>query len=176
MLRRSDGYPWIKSYAHGGAEYTLVSGGNPDPFEIFGIEAGSGKRVTNGSAAAVDKPKPRESISVPEQNNDATEAPESDAWINQVMRNRNGPLSNVANALLALRNDPTLRNAFAYDEMLCVSVLRDPKRGLRPLRDADITATQSPSGRDWQPLARTRSTKRSRSECASALFIQCATG
>ena len=28
----------------------------------------------------------------------------------------------------------------------------------------------------WQPLARTRSTKRSRSECASALFIQCATG
>jgi predicted P-loop ATPase len=67
------------------------------------------------------------------------------------MRNRNGPLSNVANALLALRNDPTLRNAFVYDEMLCVSVLRDPKRGLRPLTDADITATQE--FLQWEGLA-----------------------
>jgi hypothetical protein len=33
------------------------------------------------------------------------------------------PLPNVANALIALRNDPAVIDAFAYDEMLCAPVL-----------------------------------------------------
>jgi predicted P-loop ATPase len=62
------------------------------------------------------------------------------------------PLSNVANVLIALRNDITLRDAFAYDEMLRATLLLHeigvPLGGNveepRPLTDKDVTALQ-----DW---------------------------
>jgi hypothetical protein len=70
------------------------------------------------------------------------------------MRGKKGPLNNVANALVALRNEPTLYNAIARDEMLCAAVLRrndaDPSFVPRPITDDDITAIQE--FLQWQGL------------------------
>jgi predicted P-loop ATPase len=59
------------------------------------------------------------------------------------------PLPIVANALLALRNDPAVIDAFAYDEMLCAPILMHqigaPLGNIfepRPLTDKDITDLQ----------------------------------
>jgi len=60
------------------------------------------------------------------------------------------PLPIVANALIALRNDPAVIDAFAYDEMLCVPMLMHqisaPLSGSitepRPLTDKDVTDLQ----------------------------------
>ena len=60
------------------------------------------------------------------------------------------PLPNVANALTALRNDPAVRDALAYDEMLCAPVLLheigQPLMGNlaepRTLTDQDVTDIQ----------------------------------
>jgi predicted P-loop ATPase len=60
------------------------------------------------------------------------------------------PLPIVANALLALRNDPTVIDAFAYDEMLCAPMLMHqigaPMSNTitepRPLTDKDVTDLQ----------------------------------
>ena len=63
------------------------------------------------------------------------------------------PLGNLANAALGLREDPDWRGVFAYDEMLRATVLRSPvpRQGQlkanhlfepRPVRDADVAATQ----------------------------------
>ena len=59
------------------------------------------------------------------------------------------PLPIVRNALIALRNDPAIRDAFAYDEMLCAAMLTHPIGAIlgsntppRPLADKDITDLQ----------------------------------
>ena len=60
------------------------------------------------------------------------------------------PLPIVANALIALRNDPAVIDAFAYDEMLCAPMLMHqigaPLSGSitepRPLTDKDVTDLQ----------------------------------
>ena len=73
------------------------------------------------------------------------EAPDAD-WIEHVMQGKKGPLSNVANALVALRSEPTLCNVIARDEMLCAAVLMrndaDPSFVPRPITDDDVTAIQ----------------------------------
>jgi len=51
-------------------------------------------------------------------------------WQHDLIRGEGGkPVANLANALLALRNDEAFANMFALDEMLCAPVL------LRPLGD-----------------------------------------
>ena len=48
-------------------------------------------------------------------------------WLARCMRNENGkPLGNVANVLLALRDDAGLQDAFAYDEMQRRPMLMHP--------------------------------------------------
>jgi predicted P-loop ATPase len=48
-------------------------------------------------------------------------------WLHECLRNETGkPIPNLANAALALRSDPALRNMFAYDEMLCAVLLMRP--------------------------------------------------
>src|SRR5262245_40087563 len=59
----------------------------------------------------------------------------------------NGVRSNVGNIGLALRQEPTLMNAFAYDEMLRTEMLMrplgiNPNFKPRPLDDVDITKVQ----------------------------------
>lgn len=45
-------------------------------------------------------------------------------WLSQCQLDRSGfPLPNLANALVALRQEPAIREAFAYDEMFCGSFL-----------------------------------------------------
>jgi predicted P-loop ATPase len=64
------------------------------------------------------------------------------------------PLPIVHNALVALRNDPEVLDAFAYDEMLCVPMLMHPIGAPlscaepRPLTDKDVTDLQ-----DWMQRA-----------------------
>ena len=53
------------------------------------------------------------------------------SWLDQCIigDGKNGqPLPIVANALIALRKDPTLRDAFAFDEMLRAPMLQHPDR------------------------------------------------
>jgi len=58
------------------------------------------------------------------------------------------PLPIVANALIALRHDPELANAFSFDEMLRVPLLTQPLPAgdndhvIRPVTDVDVTALQ----------------------------------
>jgi predicted P-loop ATPase len=48
------------------------------------------------------------------------------------------PLSNLANALLALRSDPDLGGALAYNEMLCAPLIRRPGQPERLVTDVDV--------------------------------------
>ena len=60
---------------------------------------------------------------------------------NPLRRNSDGrgqPLPNLANVMIALRQDPKLRDLLTYDEMFCVAVLN----GKRPVRDTDVTKIQ----------------------------------
>jgi hypothetical protein len=73
----------------------------------------------------------------------------SPAWLQFCQRDRKGnPLCNLANAMLALRNDPAVVGMLAHDEMFCGEVLiREigAKINLvvpRPVRDVDVTAIQ----------------------------------
>ncbi len=81
------------------------------------------------------------------------------AWFVDCQRDKQGqPLGNLANALLALRSDPTWRDVLAFDEMRrCNTVLRpvpgtypadDDDQLPRPMRDADVSA-----GQEWLQLA-----------------------
>lgn len=73
-------------------------------------------------------------------------------WITRCMTegHDNTPVPNLANAVTALRDDPALRDAFAYDEMACTALLMTTLPGAnaskiaepRPLRDEDATAVQ----------------------------------
>jgi predicted P-loop ATPase len=70
------------------------------------------------------------------------------AWIAKAMHKKSKLASNAGNALLALREDPELRDVFAYDEMLCTPILLQPLFGAdpnfvaRPLTDNDVVAVQ----------------------------------
>ena len=70
-------------------------------------------------------------------------------WLAHCQRDAKGRLlSNLANAMLGLRNDPAISDMFAYDEMFCAEMLikniGDPTNLATPipLRDSDITALQ----------------------------------
>ena len=59
-------------------------------------------------------------------------------WLRYAMRDDKGrPLANLANALLGLRSDPKLKDALAFDEMLCAVLLNGA-----PIRDVEVTAIQ----------------------------------
>jgi hypothetical protein len=72
-------------------------------------------------------------------------------WLDRCQRNADGkPRCNLANALLAMREAPDLREKFAYDEMLRAPILKKPLElepdtptfEPRPVRDVDVTVIQ----------------------------------
>jgi predicted P-loop ATPase len=64
------------------------------------------------------------------------------------------PIPNLANAMIALRSDPAVKDAFAYDEMLCAAILMHPisdgasEFKPRPVTDVDVSSLQ-----EWMQLA-----------------------
>ncbi|WP_454617527.1 VapE domain-containing protein [Bradyrhizobium cenepequi] len=67
-------------------------------------------------------------------------------WLDDCIKGEKGaPVPNIANVLLALRLDPLLRDAFAYDEMAHMPMLMHPlfkpgkRRIIRPITDEDVT-------------------------------------
>jgi hypothetical protein len=70
-------------------------------------------------------------------------------WRQHCQLDRKGnPLCKLANAMLALRNDPAIKSILAYDEMFCGEVLVSEIGSAinlavpRPVRDVDVTAIQ----------------------------------
>lgn len=75
--------------------------------------------------------------------------PAADTWDDLLLRTDNGKAQpNLANVLVLLRNEPLLRDCFAFDEMVRTVVVRRPPPGVardgfpRPIRDTDVTAVQ----------------------------------
>lgn len=71
------------------------------------------------------------------------------SWLSAVQTDKRGePISNLANAMIAMRADPQLSAVVAYDEMLRAPVLVGSLPGAgelleqRPVRDTDVTAAQ----------------------------------
>jgi predicted P-loop ATPase len=71
--------------------------------------------------------------------------PTKDTWLAQCISENGKVLPIVTNALVALRRDPAIRDAFAFDEMKCMPMLMhtigDPLAQFdhRPVTDDDIT-------------------------------------
>jgi virulence-associated protein E len=70
-------------------------------------------------------------------------------WLRFCQTDRKGnPLCNLSNAMLALRNDPAVKDILAYDEMFCGEVMISEIGNCaslaipRPVRDLDVTAIQ----------------------------------
>jgi predicted P-loop ATPase len=81
-------------------------------------------------------------------------ANESD-WLSECTTDPKGkPIPNLANTMIALRSDPAVKDAFAYDEMLCAATLVHPipKEGSKfrphPVTDIDVSIVQ-----EWLQLA-----------------------
>jgi hypothetical protein len=68
-------------------------------------------------------------------------------WLSRCMKTKDGtPLSNLANAMLALREDPAVNDILSFDEMLCGPMLiRDVNR---PVTDVDVGELQ-----EWLQIA-----------------------
>jgi predicted P-loop ATPase len=76
-------------------------------------------------------------------------------WLDGCARTKQGkPVPNLANIMLALRNDPAVRDVFAYDEMLCAPMLvrgienSETEFKVRPVNDIDVSELQ-----EWLQLA-----------------------
>jgi predicted P-loop ATPase len=72
-------------------------------------------------------------------------------WLDDCMTDEQSrPYANLANVMIALRNDPALSQMVAYDEMLCAPILMRPAPGQdqaiafdpRPVADSDVTKVQ----------------------------------
>jgi predicted P-loop ATPase len=79
----------------------------------------------------------------------------SSGWLAKCTTDNQGRvLPNLANAMVALRSDPAVKDAFAYDEMLCAAMLLHPiaSEGARftprPVTDVDVSSLQ-----EWLQLS-----------------------
>ncbi|MBR1149071.1 virulence-associated E family protein [Bradyrhizobium sp. JYMT SZCCT0428] len=70
--------------------------------------------------------------------------PHKESWLAQCINENGKPLPIVANALVALRRDPDIRDAFAYDEMMRTALLMHEVGSpmapfeCRPIADEDV--------------------------------------
>jgi predicted P-loop ATPase len=113
---------------------------------------GAGARYAEGKDLAADITRIREKV----QSGTWTSAA-SPAWLASCITKHGLPMSILANVMIALRNDPAVKDALAYDEMLCAPMLMhacdgDPDFTPRPVTDADVGHLQ-----EWLQLAGLRS-------------------
>jgi len=94
------------------------------------------KRRANGKKRRANRKGPASGVALP-------------PWRKLCAVNRHGtPIPNLANTMVALRNDPILKDAFAYDEMLRAPLLMlsypqpSPSFQPRPVIDVDVTRLQ----------------------------------
>lgn len=74
-----------------------------------------------------------------------TRTPDDDdpPWLDDCIKGETGkPISVVANALVALRSDPAMRECFSFDEMLCAPLLQMDGE-VRPVDDTDVVELQT---------------------------------
>jgi hypothetical protein len=101
-------------------------------------------------------------------------------WMKKIMTAKTTAAGNVGNALLGLREDPELRDALAYDEMLCLPMLIRPSSS--PIRISSrcplpiitsLSFKNFSSGAAFIASARTASIRPLKHARASAPFIPC---
>src|SRR3954466_15045897 len=78
-----------------------------------------------------------------------------DTWLAQCIKGNNGsPLGVVTNALVALRRDPAIRDAFAFDEMQRTPLLMHPiGQPLGPLEPRAVTDDDVTFVTEWMQTA-----------------------
>jgi predicted P-loop ATPase len=133
---------------------------------------GHAARISDMVAAAASQPsaeKPNQEVStstgVPPRNTAARRrspsAPVSDWLAGAQVDHRGDPVSNIANAMLALRRVPVLARAFRFDEMSRQAILaselpcaeeRDDEPDILPRAVRDTDATQLQEWFQWQGL------------------------
>jgi hypothetical protein len=99
---------------------------------------GAGARYTEGKDLDADICRIREKV----RQSIGCRGPLPD-WLDACITENGRPMSTLANVMIALRNDPIVRDAFAFDEMLRASMLmcspdRDPQFVPRPVTGVDI--------------------------------------
>jgi predicted P-loop ATPase len=119
---------------------------------------GTGKGFINGKKSRPEKPNAKAS------------------WLGKCTKNRrNEALPNFANAMIALRSDSAVKDAFAYDEMLCAAMLMHPipndgsKVDPRPVTDTDISSLQ-----EWLQLAGLPNIGKETAQAADLRATECA--
>jgi hypothetical protein len=111
-----------------------------DPEIRMLIEAhpqGAGARYAAGKDLAADILRIRDKLATGGSGN-SMPAP----WLAACATQHGIPLGDLANARIALRLDPALKDAFSYDQMQCLPLLTQPSEDVRPLKDVDVVAVQ----------------------------------
>jgi predicted P-loop ATPase len=103
---------------------------------------GAGARYAEGKDLVADIARTREKVRL-----DMGGGGARPDWLNACFTENGRPMSTLVNVMLALRNDPKVRDLFARDEMLRTSILtnspdQDPDFTPRPVTDVDASHLQ----------------------------------
>ena len=104
---------------------------------IAAFPQGAGARYAEGKDLEADIKRVRAKVS------GAWTSTATPAWLATCITQNGRPMSTLVNIMIALRNDPTVKGALAYDEMLRAPMLMhacddDPDFSPRPVTDADV--------------------------------------
>jgi predicted P-loop ATPase len=104
---------------------------------IAAFPQGAGARYAEGKDLEADIKRVRQKVS------GAWTNAAQPAWLATCITQNGRPMSTLINIMIALRNDPTVKGALAYDEMLRAPMLMhacddDPDFSPRPITDADV--------------------------------------
>jgi predicted P-loop ATPase len=104
---------------------------------IEAFPQGAGARYAEGKDLEADIKRVRQKVS------GAWTSAAQPAWLSTCITENGKPMSTLINVMIALRNDPAVKGALAYDEMLRIPMLMhscdgDPDFGPRPVTDADV--------------------------------------
>jgi predicted P-loop ATPase len=114
---------------------------------IAAFPQGAGARYAEGKDLEADIKRVRQKVS------GAWTSAAQPAWLSACVTENGRPMSTLINVMIALRNDPAVKGALAYDEMLRAPMLMracddDPDFSPRPVTDADVGHLQ-----EWLQVA-----------------------